>query len=343
MKKILLISFIPLIAFSFSKVATTSAAFLKIGVGRATGMGDAFVAIADDASATYWNPSGLGWLKERELLTNHVDWIGDINHNFIAFALPLKGIGTFGFDFTAVTMGRFEETKLDNPATPIREDEGTGVYFGAADIAVGISFGRLITDKLSFGLTVKAIHQGIWDMAAQGAAVSVGLLYDTGYRGLRLGTVIANFGPEISYSGRQLQFIEYDTLRTDMPLPAEFQTTPCPLPNIFRFGVAYNLIQGENNTLTIATDLVHPSDINETFNIGAEYNRNNNFFLRCGYIFNTDLDYAKDLGWDVGISAGAGVVFTISPGWLKMQMDYAYRHLGRLGPSHRAILSFTGF
>ena len=47
--------FVSPVQAAFSKVGTTGAAFLKIGVGRSTAMGDAFVAIADDASATYFN------------------------------------------------------------------------------------------------------------------------------------------------------------------------------------------------------------------------------------------------------------------------------------------------
>jgi len=44
-----------------SNVATTCAPFLEIGVGaRAIGMGGAFVATANDVSALYWNPAGIG-------------------------------------------------------------------------------------------------------------------------------------------------------------------------------------------------------------------------------------------------------------------------------------------
>jgi long-subunit fatty acid transport protein len=64
---------------AFSKVGTTGAAFLKIGVGRSTAMGDAFVAIADDASASYFNPAGLARVN-RQIALNHVDWIADVTH-----------------------------------------------------------------------------------------------------------------------------------------------------------------------------------------------------------------------------------------------------------------------
>ena len=46
---------------SYSQVSSASALFLKIAPGaRAGGMGEAFVAVADDATTTHWNPAGLG-------------------------------------------------------------------------------------------------------------------------------------------------------------------------------------------------------------------------------------------------------------------------------------------
>jgi len=64
----------------FTKIGMAGLTFLKIGVGRSSGMGDAFVAVADDATAAYWNPAGLALVTGRQALVNHVDWIADINH-----------------------------------------------------------------------------------------------------------------------------------------------------------------------------------------------------------------------------------------------------------------------
>jgi hypothetical protein len=50
---------------------TSSLEFLKIGVGaRAEGMGEAFVSVANDPSALYWNPAGIGSLLRREIQFN---------------------------------------------------------------------------------------------------------------------------------------------------------------------------------------------------------------------------------------------------------------------------------
>jgi len=67
-----------------SKVGTTAAPFLEIDVGsRAIGMGSAFVAVANDATALYWNPAGISRLPGNEMVFIHSAWIADINYDFV--------------------------------------------------------------------------------------------------------------------------------------------------------------------------------------------------------------------------------------------------------------------
>ncbi|MDZ7765928.1 MAG: UPF0164 family protein [Melioribacteraceae bacterium] len=60
------------------QVGTSMANFLKIDVGsRASALGGAFVAMADDASATYWNPGGLVNVKKNEAMFQSTNWVAD--------------------------------------------------------------------------------------------------------------------------------------------------------------------------------------------------------------------------------------------------------------------------
>src|SRR5215468_8588160 len=66
----------------FEKVGTFDGQFLKIGIGaRAAGMGGAFVAVADDPSAVFWNPAGLARLDEDKtaVMVNHNEWPSAVN------------------------------------------------------------------------------------------------------------------------------------------------------------------------------------------------------------------------------------------------------------------------
>lgn len=325
---------------AFSKVATTGAQFLKISVGRASGMGDAFTALADDASASYFNPAGIAYIK-RQAQFNHANWFADINHDYLTVVLPVTNFGTVAISATALTMGSIEQTTVDNPQTPLREDEGTGLTIGASDLALGLSYARIITDKLSFGLTVKGINQTIWDLSASALGLDVGLFYNTGFKSLRLGAAVTNYGSQLSYAGPHLDYNFYWPDSGPSQLQGSYKTTPVPLPTTFRFGVAMDVLKSDNNRLTAAIDLVHPSDINETVNFGLEYGLADMLFLRAGYIFNTDQQYMKKLGDFTGLCAGAGVKGKVVEG-LELGLDYAFRYYSYLKPTHRLMLT-VGF
>src|SRR2546426_7784947 len=78
------------------RAGTSSGTFLRIGVGaRAIGLGESFVAVANDPSAIYWNPAGLASLQRQELLLSHVEWPADIRYEHAAWVLPVQRLGRF--------------------------------------------------------------------------------------------------------------------------------------------------------------------------------------------------------------------------------------------------------
>jgi len=86
---------------------TVRGAFLTRGTSaRAGGMGEAFVALSDDASAVGWNPAGLGQVEEFGAVASWESAGEGMGLSHLAAATPL-GWGALGASITAMTYGSF--------------------------------------------------------------------------------------------------------------------------------------------------------------------------------------------------------------------------------------------
>jgi len=308
-----------------TKVGTTSAQFLKIGVGsRAIGMGSAFVGVAGDATALYWNPAGISWLQKRETGMAHNSWLAGTNFSFCGIVVPMGEMGTIGAALTSLSIPEMEVRTIEEP-------EGTGVYFGASDLALGLSYAKSLTDRFSFGLTVKYIHQKIWLMDASSFAIDVGTLYRSEFHNLRMGMSISNFGGKMRMLGENTR-IEHAVTDWQEALNVGFigdlRTGQFPLPLRFRVGLAIDLLKmyilnKEYLRLTLATDAVHPNDNTEYVNLGAELALLDMLSARIGY----KALFGKDS--EEGPTAGVGLKYNLEN--YTINIDYAYASFGRLG------------
>ncbi len=307
-------------ASNVSKVGITAAPFLEISVGaRAIGMGSAFVGTADDASALYWNPAGIGRITRPEVLLVHTEWIADMRFDFAGFILPLGSFGTIGGSITSLGMDEMMVQTVDQP-------EGTGEFFSTGDIAMALTYAFNLTNNFSIGFTGKFIQQHIWKESAWGIALDVGTLFTTGFRGLRIGATLSNFGSDMKMSGKDLLVyhdIDESQMGNNDRIFAELHTESCPRPLNFEIGVVMEMIQDEHHRLTLATDAMHPSDNMESVNLGMEYAFREMVFLRAGY---KNL-FLKDS--EEGLTLGGGIWMRFL-GNVQFRLDYAYADFGRL-------------
>jgi opacity protein-like surface antigen len=319
-------------AQNVSKVGTTAAPFLNVGIGaRAIAMGGAYVSMANDATAMFWNPAGIALMPGSEAVFNHSEWIADINFDYAGFALNLGGAGTFGMFANFMTMGEMDITTEIYP-------EGTGQRFSAGSYAMGVSYARSLTDRFSMGVNIKYVHEYILNSGANGVAIDIGTLYTTQFRGMRIGASISNFGTKMRMGGRDL-LVQHDSdpLRegSNDRINANLATDAYDMPLNLRVGVSYNVLQDlKNHTLWVSMDAVHPSDNVEFLNLGAEYSLNNMFALRGGYASLLSKDSEQ------GVSLGGGLNYRFS-GNLGLKLDYAYEAFGRLGPVQKFSLGLT--
>ncbi|MEE1574481.1 MAG: PorV/PorQ family protein, partial [Candidatus Neomarinimicrobiota bacterium] len=183
-----------------SNVGTTAASFLDIGIGaRSLAMGGAFTAVANDATALYWNPAGITNILQPTAHFYYAPWFVDIDFTHGAAVVPLGRMGTLGLSITSVTMDEMKVRTLQVP-------EGTGELFEVSNLALATTYARKLTDRFSFGLNIKLVQEKIWHMNANVIAADVGCLFVTKNKGIRIGMSISNFGSKMKLEG-------YDTER----------------------------------------------------------------------------------------------------------------------------------
>jgi hypothetical protein len=302
-----------------SKKGTTAASFLSISQGaRATSMGSAFVAVADDQSALYWNPAGIA-TSGSGVMFDHTSWFADIGYNFIGASVNMGSLGSIGVSLTSSSIS-------DIPVTTIADPDGTGEIYSVSSVAVGLSYGLRLTEGFSIGFTPKVVYERIWKMSSTALAFDIGVKYETPFRGVILGMSIANFGQKMHMTG-QNSFVHYDvntsTSGNNASIPAELSTDQWSMPVNFRVGLAYQAMRNETSALTLAVDAMHPSDDYESVNVGGEYTFMDFISFRGGY---------KALGLkesEESFTLGVGVRQRFV-GNTSFSVDYCYADFGRL-------------
>jgi hypothetical protein len=315
--------------FSFTKVGTTAAPFLKIEYGaRPVGMGGSFVALSDDLSGIYYNPAGLAELDKVTVLGGHTVWFADLDYNYAAFALPAKYV-------TYSLWGSFLSSE-NIPITTVEHPEGTGQTFTYIDGVLGIAASAFLSDRLSIGLSVKYIQQTLYNESASTFALDIGSILRTPFKGLRLGMCMVNYGGRMQLGGNDLivqtdPWPEYDG---NPDAEARLSTESFPLPLAFKLGVAIDIIgkehalmQHQGHRLTCALDGIHPNDGQEKVHLGVEYGIYEVLFLRAGYKLNYDTQK---------LTAGVGLKVNIGP--RDIHVDYAYVDMDVLDATHRFSL-----
>lgn len=317
----------------FAKVGTVGLKFLDIGVGgRALAMGEAYAAVADDASAIFWNPAGIANIKGGDFFAGYTRWPADINLYSVAVAKSTS-MGHWGVSFTVLNTGLMNRTTAFDPDGDI---SGT---FSYEDWAAGLTYARYLTDRFSFGTTFKLVRETLADWDDTGWAFDIGTYYKTGYKSLRIGMAILNFGPDMRFDIDDIDGVpggipdgvdDPPPIDGDSFVDNDHEETAVPLPLTFRAGIAFEVLETASSKTTISAELTHPSDNKERYNFGGEYWFQDMLALRAGWKLNVD---------EGGFTAGAG--FKLPLANYTTSFDYAYNNLGKLEHVHRGSFSLN--
>lgn len=307
-----------------TKTGTTIGQFLLIEPSaRIAGMGNAGVSAWQGLDAAYYNPAVIGLLGRYSVQFTHSAWLADITYDYVAVSLPAGKWGNVTGTLTALNSGDIDVRTVEQPL-------GTGERYSVSDVAIGLGYGRQVTDRFSAGLRVNYVQETIWHTSLNTVVFDLGTLYQLSERGLRIGASLSNFGTQGRFRGRDLAIV-YDSdderYGDNGTLPADGYTDAFAVPALFRVGLGMPFRLSRQAELQVAVDAFHPSDNTEGMSAGAELEYARRLALRAGW------QDAFQQDTEVGLTLGGGVRGKLDV--YGYQVDYAWAEHRRLGGTHR--------
>lgn len=321
----------------------TSAVFLTLPASaRGAALGGSYAAMVSDISSMFFNPAGLAMMGTHQAMFSYTAYIDDTRHITAGLGWSLRG-GEWGL---GVSLSNFGFS--DQPITTDEQQEGTGETYSVSNTAVGLTAAVQFSDRFSAGITGRYVAEQLARVTSTGFTVDFGTNYhgEIGGRPIRASFIIMNYGTTFKPGGAVLNE-EVDVIDESMNVerPAgELRTSGFDPPTQFRVGVAYDVLAGARNRLTVLSEFFQPNDSDPGVGLGAEFSSNltEGFTaaLRGSYGYqgdNRDSDVATDFAfrssakdddiWD-GLGVGGGLNW--AAGEWNVGVDYAFRHMGIL-------------
>jgi hypothetical protein len=346
-----------------------AAEFLTIPIGaRGIAMGSAFSAVADDISAIWWNPAGLGFLQQNEVMMTMVDYTLDISYSYGAFAAPIAdGQLVIGGFFGYLDVPDMEVTTVNSP-------DGTGRFFNAYDFQLGGSMAYNLSDRFVAGMNMKYVHQDVYSNTGGSAmAWDAGAIYHTELadREIKFAVSIQNLGTNIKMSGANLtRFIGPEAANGLFPdgytdyssdklalsrrndREADLRTHTYRLPTSVKIAVGYNVMTSEKANWLVSGEVWRPNNLPMTYSAGTEmtysFNPVISAALRAGWKIQDDeyTESTDEFGYSYfgddptmrGLSFGGGIKRAFGSRFV--EFSYAYRNKGRLSADNFFTVSF---
>ncbi len=299
-------------------------AFMENGGGaRALGMGGAFTAVADDPSATFWNPAGLATLADKEILLMHSERFGDlIDRDFISYTQPVSwnvlGGTSSGIGISMIRLGvddiPFTEHLTDQLDTngdgTVDDSEIVGlldlqddiIYKSDQEFALLLSYGEQL-GAWQVGASMKFVRQSIGQYSSMGLGADLALLRPRVWKQLDFGVKFQDLTTTyLSWNSPSSR----NELITPAIVPGLAWRQPLPDWNM-DFTLAGSLESRFDNRGE--ADQISSGAFSANAHLGLEVGFSQKVFLRTGY----------DSGFEAG-NLTAGVGFRVNP----LTVDYAY-------------------
>ncbi|MCK4560632.1 MAG: PorV/PorQ family protein [Calditrichia bacterium] len=277
---------------------------------RAMGLGNAYVAMADDPTAVYWNPAGLDYIYQQSLTFFHASLPEGGLYDFFGYAYPTLDLGTFAIGIGRIGTGDIDQYNIAG--------DRVGSAFSYDNYRLYLSYGLKLPYNLSAGLSIKVLRQGFYnislaeyggDVNATGVGMDLGILYKPEFstssllRDWSIGLNVQNmFQPQLKLGDI-----------TDI------------IPLSLRFGLMRTIPISGTGAFNILLDLDKSSTTGLGIFFGTEFNYQGIGKVRVGYNNNS-------------VAFGAGVEYKM------FQIDYAFgnpSYDAMLPPIHRISLTIN--
>ncbi|MEX2115575.1 MAG: PorV/PorQ family protein [Bacteroidota bacterium] len=224
------------------KVGTASATQLLVPVGARDYALGGPIATTTGVESIHWNPAGMGRMTgDVETIFSNMQYVADIRVNYGAVIGNFGNIGVIGLSLKAFNFGDISYTTVDDP-------EGLGGRTYSPNYSTfGISYSRLLSDRISVGINMKLVSEKVQDVSASTTAFDVGVQYFrlAGIGGLNLAIAVKNIGSPMKYEGPGLlvRAIGSESNRPEQFYKVEAGTFE--LPSSVEIGVAYSSMFNE--------------------------------------------------------------------------------------------------
>ena len=244
------------------KVGSSAFKFLNIQTDAHGAALGGLAAQASGANALFWNPAGIAGSEGMGVSAGMTQWLVETQVMNAGFVMPMMG-GTIGLSVVSVNYGEIMKSGWAGTTEFVFEpNQGS---FTPTDMSLQASYGKSLSDKFSLGGTAKMISQKIDNVSIAGLAFDIGTQFNTGYRGISMGAVISNFGPDVD---------------SQAPDDASYEEFPgMSLPMTFSFGVVGEAIPGLNAGLNV----LKQADMAQEFIFNGEYSVAGLASLRFSY------------------------------------------------------------
>lgn len=270
---------------------------------RSAGLHTLNTSSVSGVEALHLNPAGLSRISKTQFVLGHTMYLQgtDIRFNALGLSQRVGKGGAFGFSLMSIDFG-------DIPVTTTFQPEGTGATFSPSFFNMGLSYAHIFENKVSVGITMRAVSESTSDINSFAFAVDAGVQYVTGEQdNFKFGISLRNVGSRMAYSGQGLSTAAPAPGRGAYNLTYSQRAAGFELPSVLNIGASYDFRMGGAHRLTMLGNFTANSFSRDQIGGGLEYALKERFMLRAAYKVDMGVTSIEEAPIYSGLSAGASL------------------------------------